>query len=200
VDRIEFKCPACRASVLAPASLAGECAQCPKCAVEIDSWPTPRHPRFKTPQPIHWTNALPIFAFVALLLTGGTFATRLLGGGLPTASTSPPASDTSEQTLVGWIDQVSMHSDDFLRGIPGFAPLEPDKFDPNKIRAIVILKLMDGTTVICLFTPGENSATMDWMLRQKRGDKLTVHGHLHGNDKFGRNEVVYLYDCSTTSR
>jgi len=41
VSRIEFTCPACRGVVLAPPSLAGESATCPKCGADVDYWRAP---------------------------------------------------------------------------------------------------------------------------------------------------------------
>jgi hypothetical protein len=43
MNRFEFICPACRASILAPVSLAGESSPCPKCGADVENWPTPRH-------------------------------------------------------------------------------------------------------------------------------------------------------------
>jgi hypothetical protein len=39
MSRVEFVCPACHAAILAPQSLIGESAPCPKCGAEVDSWP-----------------------------------------------------------------------------------------------------------------------------------------------------------------
>ncbi|MDY3552389.1 DUF4339 domain-containing protein [Gemmata sp. JC717] len=39
--KVAFTCPSCRATVNAPASLAGESAPCPKCDADIDRWPAP---------------------------------------------------------------------------------------------------------------------------------------------------------------
>ena len=39
--RVRFLCPACSATVLAPASLEGKSFACPKCNSQIPSWPAP---------------------------------------------------------------------------------------------------------------------------------------------------------------
>lgn len=39
--KADFICPACRATISAPPSLAGESAPCPKCDADIDRWPAP---------------------------------------------------------------------------------------------------------------------------------------------------------------
>ncbi len=39
--KVAFVCPACRDTINAPASLAGEEAPCPKCGADVDRWPAP---------------------------------------------------------------------------------------------------------------------------------------------------------------
>jgi|GEM_PF-5163060 len=39
--RAEFVCPACRATISAPASLEGEAADCPRCETSVPAWPSP---------------------------------------------------------------------------------------------------------------------------------------------------------------
>ncbi len=39
--QVAFVCPACRDTINAPASLAGEEAPCPKCGADVDRWPSP---------------------------------------------------------------------------------------------------------------------------------------------------------------
>lgn len=41
MDRVTFRCPVCRADVLAPASLQGEALPCPKCEADVGRWPAP---------------------------------------------------------------------------------------------------------------------------------------------------------------
>lgn len=49
MSRAEFVCPICRASVLAPASLAGASAPCPKCRADVPRWPEPRQKPVSAP-------------------------------------------------------------------------------------------------------------------------------------------------------
>jgi hypothetical protein len=42
MSRADFICPACKATVTAPASLAGEAAPCPKCGKDVERWPSPK--------------------------------------------------------------------------------------------------------------------------------------------------------------
>jgi len=42
MNRLEYVCPACRSTILGPASLAGEEFPCPKCKADVERWPDPR--------------------------------------------------------------------------------------------------------------------------------------------------------------
>ncbi len=44
MERVSYTCPLCQASILASANLAGECAPCPKCGKDVDTWPAPSKP------------------------------------------------------------------------------------------------------------------------------------------------------------
>lgn len=50
--RTEFVCPACRATISAPASLEGEACACPKCNAPVDCWPAPIKPPVPTARPV----------------------------------------------------------------------------------------------------------------------------------------------------
>ena len=43
MERVEYVCPACRQSILAPVSLKGHAVPCPKCSKMIDGWPAPKY-------------------------------------------------------------------------------------------------------------------------------------------------------------
>jgi len=47
--KVSFVCPACRATVTAPASLQGESYPCPKCKADVDRWPAPINPPTASP-------------------------------------------------------------------------------------------------------------------------------------------------------
>ncbi|MBN9122217.1 MAG: LITAF-like zinc ribbon domain-containing protein [Planctomycetes bacterium] len=47
--KANFVCPACKATVTAPASLQGEAYPCPKCRAAVESWPAPINPPAPAP-------------------------------------------------------------------------------------------------------------------------------------------------------
>ena len=51
MDRVEFACPACNGTVLAPAAIEGRAVPCPKCRANVEAWPPPRNAPVPRPQP-----------------------------------------------------------------------------------------------------------------------------------------------------
>lgn len=47
--RVRFRCPVCEQVILAPPSLVGRTADCPKCGETVDEWPRPLAPKPKRP-------------------------------------------------------------------------------------------------------------------------------------------------------
>jgi len=197
--RVEFVCPHCKATILAPESLAGESAPCPRCHHDIDSWPAPETttpPRMCPKMKRSFFLPLGILTAILLFCTGGfvywmTFHRSRTDVANTTSNVTEDERDGRKRTIVGNVKLVTMDIES-----AGWVKSDSPR-SPKDGQYILILNLGRGVEAQCSFSMDgiQDSWFGEGIMGSHQGEKVTVRGVLNFRD----DKLVILSECELLS-
>jgi len=192
MNRVEFVCPSCRETILAPVSLAYESAVCPKCGSYVENWPPLFHEPDSVPRTAS-TSDLPhssrtgwlvgrvavlflVLAFVVLAVSWLATKERSVAAGSSVAH--PPSEDTTHRVTIT-ADLISVCNDSIDELAYARAATEKRPLPAREGPIIVLLAQKPSPTkfdVICKFPSPPKGEIFEKLLWIKHRYKVTVRG------------------------